>query len=186
MTASTAWMQTFTGRQFFVLDPQPEDIDIRDIAHALSMQCRYAGHTSKFYSVAEHSLLISAVLPPELALVGLLHDAAEAYIQDIIRPLKLELPNYRDVEHRLEAVLFAKFGIPYPLPPEIKDADRRIVVDEQRQVMWPPPAEWHFIDDIAPLGVTLLGLDPARAEQRFLLVYEELTGENVFALSTEH
>ena len=82
------WIQTFTGRAFYVLDPRPEDVDIEDIAHALSMQCRFAGHCREFYSVAQHSVTASWLVPPEDALWGLLHDAAEAYVVDLPRPIK--------------------------------------------------------------------------------------------------
>jgi hypothetical protein len=82
------WMQTFTGRAFYPLDPRPEDIDPVDIAHALSLICRYGGHSSRFYSVAEHCVLMSHAVAPEHALWALLHDATEAYLGDMIRPLK--------------------------------------------------------------------------------------------------
>ena len=83
------WMQTYTGQKFFPLDPKPEEINIEDIAHALSQMCRFSGHTSTFYSVAQHSILCSRLAGcEEVAFAALLHDAAEAYVGDMIRPLK--------------------------------------------------------------------------------------------------
>lgn len=82
------WIQTFLGKPFWPLSPRPEDIDIRDIAHALAMTCRFTGHSQKFYSVAEHSVRVSRIVPAQFALHGLLHDASEAYLCDLSRPIK--------------------------------------------------------------------------------------------------
>ena len=84
------WMQTFSGRQFWPMDPKPEDVCILDIANSLGKICRYNGHCKKFYSVAEHSYYVSKYVEPQNALWGLLHDASEAYMCDLIRPLKNE------------------------------------------------------------------------------------------------
>src|SRR5690606_29748913 len=94
------WMQTFTGRRFWPLDPRPDEICIEDIAHALSMQCRYAGHCLSFYSVAEHSVLLSQHVAEPFRRWALLHDASEAYLVDVPRPIKGDLSNYRAVEAR--------------------------------------------------------------------------------------
>src|SRR5690242_11754504 len=82
------WMQTYTGRRFWPLDPRVDDIDIGDIAHHLSLVCRFAGACREFYSVAQHCVGVSYVCDPKDALWGLLHDAAEAYVGDMVRPLK--------------------------------------------------------------------------------------------------
>jgi 5'-deoxynucleotidase YfbR-like HD superfamily hydrolase len=105
------WLQTFTGGEIWPIDPRPEEINIVDIAQALSQQCRYAGHTTRFYSVAEHSVYISREVPAELALWGLLHDASEAYLVDIPRPLKPYMPVYKHWERELMQVIAAKFGL---------------------------------------------------------------------------
>ena len=112
-----AWIQTYTGRQFWPLAPQAEHVDIRDIAHSLAMQCRFNGHCRGFYSVAQHSVLVSQVVPPEDALWGLLHDAAEAYISDLPRPLKNTAPEFRAAEHRLLTVILGRLGCPSPCLP---------------------------------------------------------------------
>lgn len=106
------WLQTFTGVAFYPFAPRPEEINVQDIAHQLSMICRYGGAVSSFYSVAEHSLILARyvrqVRPnnPRLALQALLHDAAEAYICDVPRPLKLmpQMDGYRAMEERIEAL----------------------------------------------------------------------------------
>src|SRR4051812_30250690 len=80
------WMQTFTGRQFWPVDPRADEIAIEDIARALAMTCRFGGHVRFHYSVAQHSFLVSLVCSPEHALWGLLHDASEAYLGDVVWP----------------------------------------------------------------------------------------------------
>lgn len=139
------WIQTYTGRQFWPLDPRVEDIDIRDIAHALSMKCRYGGHSLAFYSVAEHSIFVSRALPPELRLTGLLHDAAEAYLADIPRPVKPLLAGFKEIEERIERVIAEVFGLlPPPWPDAVKAADTAILHDETRALMGEAPAPWNI------------------------------------------
>lgn len=129
------WMQTYTGRRFWPLDPHLGDIDIEDIAHALSHTCRFNGHCSVFYSVAQHSVIVSQQVPQEHALAGLLHDAAEAYTSDIVSPLKPFIAGYQEVEDRVERVVFRKFGLPPGIPKEVKIADRMVLADEARCFM---------------------------------------------------
>lgn len=168
------WIQTFTGKRFYPLDPQPDDFDIRDIAHALSMQCRYAGHCIRFYSVAEHCVLLSRFLEPEGRLVArwaLLHDASEAYILDVPRPLKPFLSNYRDLETGIMDVVARRFALYSEMPPEVKRADNRILADEVAQNLG--PLQW----DCEPgprLGVTLQFWSPPEAERAFLEQYQKL------------
>src|SRR5271156_4912831 len=85
-SSDSAWIQTFTGKKFYPFNPKPQDIDIRDIAHALSNICRFTGHTKRFYSVAEHSRNVAKLVPAHMKLQALLHDASEAYLCDIARP----------------------------------------------------------------------------------------------------
>jgi len=129
------WFQTFTGKQFYVLDPRPEDVCIEDIAHHLSLICRFNGATVAHYSVAQHSVLVADSLPEELRLWGALHDAAEAYIGDMVRPLKLEMPAYKEVEVRIERVIAERFGLVWPISPEVKVADNRALATERRDLL---------------------------------------------------
>lgn len=167
------WMQTYSGRQFWPLDPRPEDICIEDIAHALSNICRYAGHCERFYSVAEHSVLVSLCVDRELALTGLLHDATEAYVSDVIRPIKPHLTNYSSIENSVWVAIAKKFGLPVVLPPEIKKADTGVLLAEAEQNMKTPPADWCVSGE--PAEVKLLCLLPAYAKDAFLNRFRHLT-----------
>jgi 5'-deoxynucleotidase YfbR-like HD superfamily hydrolase len=164
------WMMTFTQRQFWPLDPRVEDVDVRDIAHALAHQCRYNGHSACFYSVAEHSVLLADRFSADryMARYALLHDAAEAYLGDIIRPLKPFLPGFAEVEQKVERVIFDRFGLVDALPLEVKLADTRILMDERNALFDPEEAERLGWRTGQALGVTLLLLGPDEAEAMFL------------------
>ena len=125
-----------SGDYFDLLEPESclGPCLARDIAHALSNLCRFTGHTSRFYSVAEHSVFVSRIVPPEDALAGLLHDAAEAFIGDVSSPLKALLPEYRVIEKRIEAAVLGHFGIRW-IPETVKIADRQMLRKEQREAM---------------------------------------------------
>ncbi|MBB4574442.1 phosphohydrolase [Rhizobium lentis] len=167
------WMQTVSGRQFWPLDPRPEDIFIEDIAHALSMMCRFGGHCQRFYSVAEHSVLVSENVPPEDALWALLHDASEAYIADIVRPAKRFIDGYKQMEANIMAAVCGAFDLPYVEPPSVKRADNAILADEAAQIMGTKPKDWILPEP--PLGVRIIGLSPSDAKRVFLTRYLALT-----------
>jgi len=131
------WITTATGRRVDYVRVGPEDIDIEDIATALSRECRFAGHCKHFYSVAQHSVLVSRLVPEELALEGLLHDASEAYLKDIPSPLKSLLPDYREIEARFDRAIRRRFGLPETPSPEIKRADLVLLATERRQLHRP-------------------------------------------------
>lgn len=136
------WMQTHSGLRFYPLDPRPEDIRIEDIAHALPMICRFNGHCSRFYSVAEHSLNVAAfafatTADRRIGLTALLHDASEAYLCDVPRPLKRlnEMTAYRDMERVVEQAIAVRFGLIYPLPAQVKHCDERALMTERRDLV---------------------------------------------------
>jgi hypothetical protein len=169
------WMQTFTGRAFYPLDPRVEDIDPRDIAHALSMICRYGGHVQRFYSVAEHCVLMSLAVAPEHALWALLHDATEAYLIDLIRPIKRSMPIYREIEDRLMVVICERFGLPPGMPGEVHEADNRILLDERAAMLGPIPQPWApYLEELEPLGVSVTGWTPEVAESLYLTRLRDL------------
>jgi hypothetical protein len=165
-------MQTFSGREFWPLDAHPDEVHIEDIAHALAHQCRYGGHVLRFYSVAEHSVRIARWLRPRygrrVALWGLMHDAAEAYVADVPRPLKQHLAGYKDAEAGVMAAICKRYGLPPDMPHEVHEADERILADEIRQNM--RPMVWHANHD-DPLRVTLEFWEPDRGEDEFLMAF---------------
>lgn len=173
MSNTKEWIQTFTGKQFWPLKPKPEDVDIRDISHALAMQCRYNGHCQKYYSVAEHSVRISDVLPQDLKLWGLLHDSAEAYIGDMIRPIKQKADWFNEVEEHLLEVIAQHFNLPWPIPKEIWEADDRMLVTEVRDILAEPPVAWNL--NAEPYFFKIDPLSPEEAERWFLSQYRKLT-----------
>ena len=179
------WMQTFTGIAFYPLDPKPEDIDPMDIAHGISMQCRYNGHVSRFYSVAEHCVLMSYWMEeiggasPNDVLYALLHDGTESYVGDMVRPLKKHMPNFSMAEDVVMIAIATRFGLESPeMPQTVRDADNRILLDERAELLKAPPHAWS-IEGLEPLGVRVQGWDPFVAKEMYLTRLEELTGEVV-------
>jgi hypothetical protein len=168
------WIQTYTGQMFYPLNPRAEDIDIRDIAHALSLLCRFNGHCRCFYSVAEHSVHVSNQLTGADALWGLLHDAAEAYLTDLPRPVKKQMPLFEELEDRLLAVIMQHFGLAPAMPAAVRKADDDLLATEARDLMGTPPEAWSFG------GTALAGaiepMNPPDAERAFLTRFAELTG----------
>lgn len=154
------YIGTFTGKRFWPLDPKPEDVDLEDVAHALSNICRFNGHTWYFYSVAAHSINVFELLKRHgcdrrTQLLGLLHDAAEAYCCDIPRPLKQFLPGYKEIEIGIMATIYEHFGIAEPTEVEakaIKWADNYILALEGKQLM-KNIEEWNLIATDANFGI---------------------------------
>jgi hypothetical protein len=113
------WIETYSGVKFYPLDPRPEDVKLEDIVHALSHQCRFGGHCKQFYSVAQHSLMVSRILKamgagPLVQLYGLIHDFAEAYVIDVPRPLKQLIPQLKEIEEKVFTVILEAFDISKP------------------------------------------------------------------------
>ncbi len=148
----TAWIQTYLGKAFDFESPTVDMVNIVDIAQSLSHLCRFTGHSRIFYSVAEHSVHMSRHLWARgghdrercrrLAQWGLLHDAVEAYVGDMASPLKSLLPEYRTIEHRIEAVVLAAFGITETKPKEVQEADRVFLMSEATALLGRPPRPW--------------------------------------------
>jgi uncharacterized protein len=181
MTSDMAWIRTFSGRKFRVLDARPVDVHIEDIAHALSLQCRFVGHVKTFYSVAQHSVLVSRFCPPEHALYGLLHDAAEAFLGDMSAPLKHqpEMSKYRTAEKHVMAAIGERFGLTIKEPQEVKDVDRRMLLTEARDLLSGGVEGWYT--EYKPFIWTVHPWVSERAEREFLHRYDELTGQRVMA-----
>lgn len=164
-----------SGAYFDLLAPETSAFTIGDIAHALSHLCRFTGHVHKFYSVAEHSWHCSTIVPPKLALHALMHDAAEAFIGDVAKPLKVLLPGYREIEKRIEAAVLRRCGLDPEMPPEVKQADLQMLRSEQRWCMRSAEA-WPGIDMLQPI-VRPAFWEPREARRRFLDRFEELGGK---------
>lgn len=169
------WMQTFTGRVFYPVSPRAEEIDPIDIAHSLSLQCRYGGHVDRFYSVAEHCVLMSEYVSPKSALYALLHDATEAYVSDVPRPLKGHLPEYKDIEDRVWVEIAKRFSIEQAIPEEVWNADNRILLTERAALLSNTKHKWYQDGKLDPLPVSVKGWLPEEAEKRYLSRLEELT-----------
>lgn len=195
------WMQTFTGRQYWPLDPRADEVDIRDIAHHLSMLCRYCGACERFYSVAEHSLGVLAVIERDMREQGLsimeqslplaknfrlralLHDAPEAYCHDLIRPIKRCVEGYDRIEYANWCAILSRFQIhATDRQGRIKRADNAMLLAEQEVLMKPAPAQWspvevpeHMLDEARRyLRQREKGLSSRVAELEFLRVAERL------------
>jgi len=168
---------TYTGKYVRPLDLDPSDVDIEDIAHSLSNQSRFSGHTTTFYSVAHHSVLVSRLLEGTgHEMWGLLHDGAEAYLTDVARPLKTDPyfgKTYRGAEGRAQRAVAEAFSLPWPEPPEVKVADVILLATERRDLM-AAPGRWTVLDGVAPLPGAISPWSPKRSKQMFLARYDQL------------
>lgn len=168
------WMLTASGRAFWPIDPRPSEVFIEDIAHSLAHQCRFAGHCRWHYSVAQHSVLVASHLPEELRLWGLLHDASEAYVVDVPKPLKRYLIGYAEIEDNVLAAIAERFGLRGSIPIEVKRVDSAILADETAQLMADPPRDWHL--PFPPLGVEIVPMTPEVASQAYLDAFRNIQG----------
>ncbi len=173
-TFNNSWIQTYTGIKLWPLDPHPDQINIDDIAHSLSMLCRFNGHCLRFYSVAEHSIHVSNIVSPENRLWGLLHDAAEAYLSDVPKPVKMALEQFHQLENRMLAVIAERYGLITEIPGEVKVADMTMLATEKEALMGNEPEPWSGMPD--PLEPAMIRcLSPEEAKQGFLKRFSELT-----------
>lgn len=173
-----AWIQTFSGKRFTPTNPNPDSIVIQDIAHSLSMQCRFSGHVKRFYSVAQHSVLVSYLCNNEDSLWGLLHDATEAYLIDIPRPLKRsgKFDAYLEFEKNMQTAICRRFGLIDKEPPSVKKADTILLATEARDLMSPLRDDWIYL--VRPLPMTIDPLGPGEAELLFLNRFYDLIEES--------
>ncbi len=177
------WIQVRSGGRFYPLDPRPEEVFIEDIAHALANCCRFAGHVREFYSVAQHSVLVSRHCDQADSLFGLLHDAAECYICDLSRPVKQSLRRagivvFDTIEGAIMDAVCVRFGLPLIQPESVDRADVLLLATEARDLMAPLTPGWrHTIENGHPvLEDRIVPWTPLRAREEFLKRFRELGG----------
>ena len=183
-------IQTFTGKMIDPFDPDPEAIDIRDIAHALSLTCRFNGHVNKFYSVAEHSVRVHDLLIAEINYLagavgcnlihdrdiavikwGLIHDSAESVLSDICRPIKRRLLDYNKMEDSLLEVIIKTLSIDPLTESEhkiVKKADNILLATEKRDLMKDTEHLWVDVTE-EPQVMPIIPFPPEEAERLFLI-----------------
>jgi hypothetical protein len=168
------FITTYSGAKFFIDQYNIQDIPIEDIAHALSMNCRFNGHLSEYYSVAEHSIVVSHLVDRDCALEGLLHDITEAFIPDMPRPFKTLITGFEEYEKNLWWAAADHFGLSPNLPENVKYIDKNIVRDEAQRFYSSPPDWINFYESVCPQAV-LIGMSPSIAKMEFLARFKELT-----------
>jgi hypothetical protein len=184
-TAKGPTILLHSGAHFDLLDPWNSEFTIEDIAHGLSNTCRYAGQCRKFYSVAEHSWHTSYIVPGPWKLAALMHDAAEAFIGDVTRPLKSLLPDYKRIERNVEDAIAIRFDIAGMDAPEVKSADLAMLAAEQAEIMPAHADGWAVLGGVIPAPVNLFMWKPELAKVMFLDRYHQLaTVERVILEST--
>lgn len=170
-----SYIQTLSGKHFNYMNATIDDIEIEDIATALSHICRFAGHLPEFYSVAQHSVLCSQLVEPEFAFEALMHDAAEAYCQDIPAPLKALLPDYRRVEAFVDELIRFKFNLPLTLSAVVKYADLTMLATERRDLDIDDGTQWPMLQGIPTSDIIqIVPLRPGQAYGLFMTRFNEL------------
>lgn len=171
---TTPYVSTYSGNRFYPLEPRIDRVAIEDIAHGLAYQCRFNGQTCAFYSVAQHSLVVASLVAPPLRLAALLHDAAEAYLGDMVKPLKVLLPEFAAIEDKVTHIIAAAFALDFSDYGPIKRADLIALATEKRDLMPHSVERWAYLDDIAALPEAIVPMDPGEAKRRFLAEFARL------------
>lgn len=171
------WFQSFTGRHIAVDQPNPEVVDINDIAHALSNLCRWGGHSNVFYSIAEHGIRLARLLPPDLKMIGLLKDAPKAYVGEAQRPLK-RLPameGWRDLRDRWALAIGGAFALGQGIrfqPALVREYDERLTHAEKRDLLGPGDARESCNLRLAKCVESIAPMTPRQALSVFLSDFE--------------
>jgi hypothetical protein len=175
-TATGPTILLHSGHYFDLLDPAASRFTVGDIAHGLGNVCRFAGQSRRFYSVAEHCWHASFLVPHLLAFPVLMHDAAEAFVGDVTRPLKSLLPEYKAIEKRIDAVIAERFKIKLSQPAveEITRADIAMLAAEQAAMMASHDDSWSILDGVTPPAIHFRYWSPEEAAWRWLERFEAL------------
>lgn len=169
-----------SGRYFDFVDPQPDQFTIEDITGGLSKICRFGGQVKKFYSVAEHSVICESVAMVDGQSVDvrravLLHDAAESFVGDVVKPLKIMLPEYSIIEDRIEAVIADKYHVDFNTNcTVIKEIDHAVLIAERRCLFDCDTVKWYGEDSVRRIDLAVRNLSPARAERAMLVAWQEV------------
>lgn len=176
-----SWIVTASGQEFDFRAIEQQQIDFEVIAHSLSHQCRFNGHTREFYSVAEHSVRVMRLVSQPLRLAALLHDAAEAFVGDLVTPLKRYLPMYSALEEMIQARIFDAAGVVNfgkELHREIKTADLIMLATERRDLLVNrhDSSDWSSLHGICPMPTHIIPWSPDDAKQTWLSCFHQLSG----------
>jgi uncharacterized protein len=168
---------THTGKVLDVLNPHIADIDIVDIAHALAYQCRYGGRCERYYSIAEHCVLMADYdFLPGRPLAKLLHDASEAYVGDVVRGIKVLLPVYQEIEQEFHRLIGIKYGVAPEEFATVKEADNIMLMSEARDIMSKSFSNFlECIDERPDERIMVKCYPPAVAEFFYMKKFNELT-----------
>ena len=169
-------MTTFCRLDFNYAKPTVGSICIEDISRALSHDCRFAGHLPYFYSVAQHSWLLSQIVPPEFALEALLHDASEAYCRDIPSPLKHLLPDYQRIERAVDSVIRERFSLPAVMSEAVHYYDLVMLATERRELDIDDGKKWPLLAGIPQAEMAICPMSSMHARMMFISRFNELTG----------
>lgn len=172
------YVSTFLGNRFYLTRPHIDDVAIEDIAHGLAYQCRFNGQTNAFYSVAQHSLMVMDLVPPDHRFAALLHDAAEAYLGDMVKPLKNLFPEFSVIEARVMAIIGEKFSLDLThLALSIKQADLVALATEKRDLMPHSTEPWSYLAEVEPLPHAIAPMSPEKAKEAFLVAYQRFSAD---------
>uniref|UniRef100_A0A3B0M1R7 5'-deoxynucleotidase YfbR n=1 Tax=Arsenophonus endosymbiont of Trialeurodes vaporariorum TaxID=235567 RepID=A0A3B0M1R7_9GAMM len=175
-----ACIATYTNRRFNYIDVSEEDITLGDIAQGLSDECRFAGQIAHFYSVAQHAVYVSYLVPQEYALEALLHDATEAYCKDLPTPLKALLPEYKKIENRIDEVIRKKFNLPAEMSEVVNYADLVMLATERQFFALDRDNKWPILEGIPETDLIAISyVSPTKAKYLFIERYKELTGKEI-------
>lgn len=174
------YIQTFGGDPFWLDDPQNSEVRVETIAHALSQLCRFSGHTRHFYSVAQHSVMVAQLVPRDEALDGLLHDAHEAFVGDVASPLKALLPDYQELERKVQTAVRRALGASTRMSRNVYHADMRALATERRDLMPNNDGPWPCLLGVEPRARKIRPWSPEQAKAAFLSTYHAIkNGEDI-------
>ncbi len=169
------YVSTYLGNRFYLSLPHIDDVAIEDIAHGLAYQCRFNGQTREFYSVAQHSVMVMSLVPEEHRLAALLHDAAEAYLGDMVKPLKNLFPAFSEIEAQVMDIIGQRFEVELvQLHPSVKWADLVALATEKRDLMPNSTEPWTYLDGVVPVSQSIWPMPPRQAKEAFLEAFVKI------------